>query len=69
MILTGKAAAMMDGRPSVSVDDVRANATAALRHRLVVGYEATADRRSADDLIAVLLEAVPEPSSGSRGAP
>ncbi|MGI9615160.1 MAG: AAA family ATPase [Acidimicrobiales bacterium] len=69
MILTGKAAAIMDGRPSVAVDDVRANATAALRHRLVVGYEATADATSADDLIAALLDAVPEPSSGIRGAP
>ena len=69
MILAGKAAAIMDGRPSVAVDDVRANAAPALRHRLVVGYEATADAMTADDLVESLLAAVPEPASGIRGAP
>ena len=69
MILAGKAAAIMDGRPSVAVDDVRANAAPALRHRLVVGYEATADAMTADDLVGSLLAAVPEPTSGIRGAP
>jgi hypothetical protein len=36
---------------------------------LVLGYEATADRRSADDIVAAVLAAVPEPASGVRGAP
>jgi MoxR-like ATPase len=69
MILTGKARAVMDGRPSVSVDDVRASAPAALRHRLVAGYEATADQKSADDLVGAILERIAEPTSGIRGAP
>jgi MoxR-like ATPase len=59
----------MDGRPSVSVDDVRLSAPPALRHRLVVGYEATADQTSTDHLIDAILTRVPEPSSGIRGAP
>ncbi|MEZ5229438.1 MAG: hypothetical protein R2710_23095 [Acidimicrobiales bacterium] len=41
---------------------------AALRHRLVVGYEATADATTADDLVATILDAVPAPTSGIRGA-
>ncbi|MEZ5379227.1 MAG: MoxR family ATPase [Acidimicrobiales bacterium] len=68
MILAGKARAILDGRPSVSIDDVRGVAPAALRHRLVVGYEATADATTADDLVATILDAVPAPTSGIRGA-
>ena len=69
MILAGKAKAVIDGRPSVSIDDVRSVATAALRHRLVLGYEATADAVEADALVGDVLEAVPAPTSGIRGAP
>jgi MoxR-like ATPase len=69
MILAGKAAALLDGRPSVSIDDVRAVARSVLRHRLVLGYEATADGVSADQLVSAVLDAVPVPSAGLRGAP
>lgn len=69
LILTGKARAVLSGRPSVSIDDVRAAAPAALRHRLVVGYEATADGTSADEIVSAVLDRVPEPTSGIRGAP
>ena len=69
MILAGKARAIMDRRPSVSVDDIRSVAPSALRHRLVVGYEATADAVSPDRLVESVLEGVPEPTSGIRGAP
>jgi len=69
LILTAKGRALLDGRPNVSAEDIRAMAPAALRHRLVLGYEATADRRSADDIIAAVLEAVPDPPAGIRGAP
>jgi MoxR-like ATPase len=68
MVLAAKVRALLDGRPNVAADDVRALAPAALRHRLVLGYEATADRVSADDLIDELLDAVPAPSSGLRGS-
>lgn len=69
MILAGKANALLEGRPSVSVEDVRRVATAAMRHRLVLGYEATADGVEPDSLVAAVLETVPAPSSGIRGAP
>ena len=61
--LAGKVRALLDGRPSVSIDDVRAVAPAALRHRLVLGYEAVADGVTADDLVADLLAAIPAPSA------
>jgi MoxR-like ATPase len=69
LILTAKAQALLDGRPNVSASDIRAMAPAALRHRLVLGYEATADRVSADDIVAAVLTAVPDPPAGIRGAP
>jgi MoxR-like ATPase len=68
MILAAKVRALLDGRPNVAADDVRALAPAALRHRLVLSYEATADRVTADDLVDELLDAVPAPSAGLRGA-
>jgi MoxR-like ATPase len=68
MILAAKVRALLDGRPNVAADDVRALAPAALRHRLVLGYEATADRVTADDLVVELLDAVPAPSAGLRGS-
>jgi MoxR-like ATPase len=69
MILAAKARALLDGRPNVSADDLRWLAPAVLRHRLVVGYEATADGVNADDLVAAIVDAIPAPGSGVRGAP
>ena len=69
IVLASKAAALLDGRPSCSVADVRAIAHSALRHRLVLGYEAAADGVSADELVGAILDSVPEPGSGILGAP
>jgi len=69
LVLAGKAAALLEGMPNVSTAHVRAMAAPALRHRLVLGYEATADGVSADDVVAAVLEAVPDPPTGLRGAP
>ena len=69
MILAGKAAAMIEGRPHVTAEDIRWAAPAALRHRLVLGYEATAEGVGADAIIDEVLHSVAEPRSGIRGAP
>jgi MoxR-like ATPase len=69
MILAAKATALLDGRPNVSADDLRLVAPFALRHRLVLGYEATADGVAPDALVDAVLEAVPAPTAGIRGAP
>jgi MoxR-like ATPase len=53
----------------VATDDVRAVAVPALRHRLVLGYEAAAAGVTADELVADVLAAVPDPPAGLRGAP
>ncbi len=69
LILTAKATALLDGRPNVAATDIRAIAPAALRHRLVLGYEAVADGVAPDDLVEAVLRAVPDPPVGLRGAP
>jgi MoxR-like ATPase len=69
LVLAAKATALLDGRPSVAAEDIRTVAPGALRHRMVVGYEAVADGVAADALVAAVLDAVPVPSVGLRGAP
>jgi MoxR-like ATPase len=44
-------------------------AVPALRHRLVLGYEASAAGVTADDIVTDVLAAVPDPPAGIRGAP
>jgi MoxR-like ATPase len=67
LILSAKVRALLDGRPSAAADDVRESAPAALRHRLVVGYEAIADGVTPDQLIGELLDAVAPPGADVRG--
>ncbi|MDH3540235.1 MAG: AAA family ATPase [Acidimicrobiia bacterium] len=65
MVLGGKAMALADSRYNLSGDDVREVAKLALRHRLVLGYEAAADGVAADDIIEELLTAHPAPTVAS----
>jgi MoxR-like ATPase len=61
LILGGKAMAAMDGRFSVSLDDVRKVAGPVLRHRISSNFQAQAEGMTTDRLIARLVETVPEP--------
>jgi MoxR-like ATPase len=58
LILASKARAALNGRPSVSVDDIRALARPVLRHRLVINYNAQAVGESSDSIVKKLLEDV-----------
>ena len=57
----GKAFAAMDGRFSVSIDDVKAAAIPVLRKRVGANFQAQAEGMNADKIIAKLLETVPTP--------
>jgi len=59
MLMGARFRALRSGRTHVSRDDVLAYALPSLRHRLVLNFEAAADRVSADDVIARVLEATP----------
>ena len=69
IVLASKALALLDGRPNVSATDMRTMAAPALRHRLLLGYEATAEGVSPDAIVQAVLDAVPEPPVALRGAP
>ena len=68
LVLAAKALALMDGRPNVAAEDLRAMAAPALRHRLMLGYEATADGVTPDALVDAVRAAVPSPPPGLRGS-
>jgi MoxR-like ATPase len=59
LLLAGKARAVMNGRPAVSLEDVRAVAAPVLRHRVLVNFEAEAEGVDAETIVSRLLEAIP----------
>ncbi len=59
LILCGRVRALMEGRLHVSVDDIRALALPALRHRVILNFDAHADGRTEDDLLVELIESLP----------
>ncbi|HUG90593.1 MAG TPA: MoxR family ATPase [Planctomycetaceae bacterium] len=62
LIAGGKAMAAMDGRPSVSLEDVRRVAVPVLRHRISCNFQAQAEGLASEDIVERLLEEVPEPT-------
>ena len=61
LILAGKAMAAMDGRFSVSLDDIRKVAIPVLRHRISTNFQAQAEGQTTDTLIKRLVSEVREP--------
>lgn len=59
LMLAGKVRALTHGRFNVALDDVAAVATAALRHRLILNFEAEAEGITTDHIIAEILKEVP----------
>ena len=58
LLLAGKARAVLNGRPAVSLEDVRAVAPPVLRHRILVNFQAEADGVDAERLVTLLLDDV-----------
>ena len=59
LILAGKVRALTQGRFNVSFDDIEAVALPALRHRLILNFEAEAEGVTTDHIIAQILREVP----------
>ncbi len=57
--------AVLDGRTTVSVDDVRRVAAGALRHRIILNFEGEAEGIDIDQMVADLLDEVPSPSEAA----
>ncbi len=66
LIQGGKAIAAMDGRFSVSVDDIRQIAVPVLRHRLSVNFQAQAEGMTNDMIVQRLVGAIPAPPIPKR---
>ena len=60
LILAGKVRALIQGRFNVSFEDIQTVAPAALRHRLIVNFEAEAESITTDHIIAQILKDVPQ---------
>lgn len=61
MILAGKIFALLDSRYNVAFEDIRRAALPALRHRLILNFEAQAEGISTDQVIEGLLEEIAPP--------
>ena len=59
LILAAKARAVLNGRPYVSCEDVRAVAPPVLRHRIMTNFNAEADGVKPDDIVRRLIDLVP----------
>ena len=60
LMLGGKVRALTEGRYHVGYKDIQDIAHLALRHRLILNFEAEADRVSADDLVKEILKTTPK---------
>lgn len=58
LLLGAKVAALLAGRYNVALEDIRAVAPAALRHRIIRTYEAEADGITPDAIVQAALDAV-----------
>lgn len=59
LVLAGKARALLNGRYTVSVEDIRALALPVLRHRVIPNFHAEADGIRSDDIVRKLCQTVP----------
>ena len=69
LLLGAKVRALTEGRFNVSFDDIAAVAFPALRHRLIVNFEAEAEGITTDDVLDKILSEVPRDSKASTADP
>lgn len=59
LVLAAKCRALLEGRAAASVDDLRRVALPALRHRLILNFEAQAEGVTTDAVVANIVETLP----------
>ncbi len=59
LIMASRARAALDGRPEVSIDDIRAMAAAVLRHRMVLNYTAESQGQTTETVVKKLIVTLP----------
>jgi MoxR-like ATPase len=58
-MLAGKVRALIEGRFHVSYADIKAAAAMCLRHRVLLNFEAEADRVDVDGLVKQIIDLTP----------
>lgn len=65
LVLAGKVRALLEGRYNVSFEDIRRVYFPALRHRILLNFEAQAENISSDTVLAQILNEVKEKAADS----
>src|SRR5262249_12904726 len=60
LVLAGKVRALLEGRYNVSFEDIRSVYLPAMRHRVLLNFEAQAENIASDTVLAQILNEVPE---------
>jgi MoxR-like ATPase len=68
LVLGAKVRALTEGRFNVSVEDLRALATPALRHRIILNFEGEAEGVDSDTLIAQIVDSAETITAQSKEA-
>ena len=68
LVLGAKVRALCQGRYNVSVDDLKALAAPALRHRVILNFEGEAEAADVDTLVHDIVESVEQQLARSREA-
>jgi len=68
IVLASKVRALLEGRYNVGFDDIRRVFLPALRHRILLNFEAQAENIPSDDVLAQVLKEVKEKSQDGVGA-
>jgi MoxR-like ATPase len=61
LTLAAKANAFLRGRAYATPEDVKAIAMDVLRHRVIITYEAEAEDKTSENIVAQILRTVPVP--------
>ncbi len=61
LLLGGRVLALLNGRFNVAIDDLRALAPAAIRHRVLLNFEGQAEGIRTDDIIQSVIESIKTP--------
>jgi len=64
LMLAGKCRALLDGRAAVATEDIRWAMLPALRHRIMLNFEADAEGTTTDEIIRNIAETLPRDADG-----
>jgi MoxR-like ATPase len=67
LVLSGKVRALVDGRFHVSYQDIQDVALPVLRHRVLLNFEAEADRVDSDALVREIMKLTPTQPTAMAG--